>query len=134
MSTTLELLNPVRDFTFRNFLLDDASIGQWTPRVDVVEANTYYQISAELPGIEKSQVKITFENNTLNISGEKIKENKDNDKTYHKVERYYGKFDRSIYLGNQVTVDKIDAEFKNGLLIVNVIKKPEAQPQKIEIK
>jgi HSP20 family protein len=133
MTTPLNLFNPVREFSLRNFLVDDASIGHWAPRVDVVETKTQYEISAELPGLDKEEVKITFENNTLELSGEKVREKYDNDNTYHKLERVYGKFNRSVYLGNDVEVNSIDAAFKNGLLKITVLKKPEALPKEIAI-
>jgi HSP20 family protein len=134
MSATLELFNPVRDFSLRNFLVDETSLGQWTPRIDVIETDSNYQIDAELPGLSKSDVKITFENNTLVLSGEKVRDSEHKEQSYHKVERSFGKFSRSVYLGNDVEVEKIDAQFNNGLLKVVVLKKPEAQPRQINIK
>ena len=133
MSTNLNLFNPARGPALRDIFNDDTSLGQWTPRIDLSECNAYYQIKSELPGLKKEDIKITFENNVLNISGEKFEEKGDVEKTYHRVERIYGKFSRSISLGNDVDPESIEAEYKNGLLEIKIQKKSEVQPKQINI-
>ncbi|MEJ2052311.1 MAG: Hsp20/alpha crystallin family protein [Calditrichaceae bacterium] len=104
------------------------------PMVNVEETENEYLISAELPGMEKKDINISLDNNVLSISGEKKQEEKSEGKNYHRVERSYGKFYRSFELPNTVDREKIDANYKNGVLNVSLPKAEEAKPKQIEVK
>jgi HSP20 family protein len=110
------------------------SMGELTPAVNIEENENEYIISAELPGVEKKDVKITFEDGALSISGEKKVENEDKKDNFHRIERRYGVFSRSFAIPSSIVIDKIDASFKDGVLRVVLPKAEEAKPKQIEVK
>jgi len=103
--------------------------------VDVVEGDKELRFSAELPGMSRDDITISLEGNTLSISGEKKSEQSTGGESegYRMIERSYGRFNRSFSLPSGVKADEIHADFKDGILSVTVPKKPEAQPQRIQI-
>jgi HSP20 family protein len=103
------------------------------PRINVEENENDWIISAELPGVAKKDVQINFQDNVLSISGEKKFEKEDKQKNFHRVERSFGKFSRSFNINSPVIVDKIEAEFKDGVLVVTLPKAEEAKPKQINI-
>lgn len=105
-----------------------------TPLVDVEENDDEFVISAELPGMKRDDIKITFDNNMLNISGEKKAEKEMKEENFHRMERSYGKFSRTIPIPSGVKLDKIDAVYEDGVLTVHIPKTEEAKPKQIEIK
>jgi HSP20 family protein len=115
--------------------VDDGSLGSfWTPAVDIREQNDAYLVEVELPGLSKDDVKITMENNILTIQGEKKQEKEEKRGDYHRTERVYGSFQRSFTLPSSVKNDKIEAQYKNGILTVTLPKVEEAKPKAIEVK
>src|SRR4051812_34386765 len=114
---------------------DGASV--WVPTLDVVEKKDVYQVHAELPGVDLSNIEISFEQNVLTIRGTKetlFQTQQDGELRVYAAERATGAFERSIRLPEHVDGDAIDAEFKNGLLTVTVPKAKAAQARRIEIK
>jgi len=107
---------------------------QISPRINVEENDNDWLISAELPGVEKEDVKVNFQDNVLTITGEKKFENEDKSKNYHKVERSYGKFSRSLNINSAILTDKIDASYKDGILNITLPKAEEAKPKLIDVK
>jgi HSP20 family protein len=106
----------------------------WAPRVDIEEDKESYLLKAELPGMKLEDIKITLNENQLVIRGEKRREVESNDKTYHRVERVYGSFERAFTLTKRVASDKIDAIYRDGVLTVRVPKAEEAKAREIQIK
>ncbi len=107
-----------------------------TPAVDVAETDKTYEITAELPGMAEKDIEVKIANGRLTIRGEKQEEKEEKKKDYHISERLYGAFERAFLLPDGVDTDKIEANFKNGVLKVTVPKTPEAQKaeKKIEVK
>lgn len=105
----------------------------WAPTVDVFDKGNNLVVRAELPGVEKKDVKVTVEGDVLSIRGEKREEEKVKDENYYACEQCYGSFSRSIYLPVKVEPGKIKADFKNGILDITLPKAKEAKPQEIEI-
>jgi len=106
----------------------------WLPDLDVSETDKEFIVRAEIPGIEKSDIDITLTDGLLTIKGEKKHEKEEKEENYHFVERRYGSFTRTLRLPSEVEHDKIDANYKDGVLKL-VIQKPEKiEPKKIEIK
>ena len=105
----------------------------WAPAVDVMETDDEFQIRAELPGVEKKDVKLSVENGVLLISGHREQEKEEKGKRYHKIERAYGNFARSFTVPETVDAEKVTAEFKNGLLTVRLPKSEKARPKSIEV-
>jgi HSP20 family protein len=103
------------------------------PASDIVENKDSFVISVELPGLKKEDVKVTLQNSALTISGEKKVESESKEHTFHRVERTYGSFYRSFELPVPVDSGRIQAEFKDGILMINIPKLEEAKPKEIAI-
>ena len=106
----------------------------WMPRMDIVEAEENYRLVADLPGMSKDDIDITFEDGVLTISGERKLVTSEKKESMHLNERVHGKFTRSFSIGGAVRADKISASFKDGVLTISLPKAEEAKPKKIEIK
>ncbi len=114
---------------------DDQSLGRgvWNPHVDIYENKDHIALEVELPGMNKEDIHLTFENNVLTLSGERQFEKKDEEQNYHRVERVYGTFTRSFTLPNTVSGEGITAEYRNGVLYLSLPKKEEVKARRIEI-
>jgi hypothetical protein len=97
--------------------------------VDITEDDKEYLIKAELPEVKKEDVKVTVENGTLTITGERKFEKEEKGKKYHRMERAYGSFMRSFTLPEGAAGDKVSADFKDGVLKVHLPKSAEAKPK-----
>jgi HSP20 family protein len=106
----------------------------WSPLTDIYEDQDSYVLTLDLPGIKKENVKISYVDGQLNISGERKQEKENKTGSYHRLERNYGKYFRTFALPKKIKEDKIDAEFKDGQLTINVPKADEAKPKEIDIK
>ena len=106
----------------------------WAPLVDITEDDKEYLIKVELPEIKKEDVKVTVENGTLTISGERKFEKEEKDKKYHRVERAYGSFVRSFALPEGTDGSKVSADYKDGVLKVHLPKSEQVRPKSIEVK
>jgi HSP20 family protein len=109
-------------------------VAEWSPLVDISEDDKEYLIKAELPEVKKEDVKITMEDGTLTVSGDRKYEKAENGKKYHRVERAYGTFGRTFSLPDDASPGKVSAEFKDGVLTVHLAKDEKAKPQHIEVK
>lgn len=114
---------------------DDKSLASttWKPLVDIFEDEQAITIKAELPEVNEKDVQITLDNNMLTIKGERNLEKEEKKESYHRVERYYGSFQRSFELPTSVDRDSISASYDKGVLKVVLTKKEEDQPRKVEI-
>ena len=107
--------------------------GVWNPLVDIYENKDHISLEVDLPGTNKDDIHLTFENNVLTISGERHFEEKTEEKNYHRVERSYGSFTRSFTLPNTVSGEGITAEYRQGVLYLSLPKKEEVKARRIEI-
>ncbi len=113
---------------------DDWALGgSWAPPVDIYEQDGSIVLKAELPGIEPKDVDIRVEKNVLTLRGERKLDEQVNRDNYHRVERSYGAFSRSFTLPTAVDTEKINAEYKDGVLRVLLPTKEEAKPKQISI-
>ena len=108
-------------------------VADWTPLVDISEDATEYLIKAELPEVKREDVKITMEDGTLTIAGDRKYEKQDNGMKYHRVERAYGSFGRSFALPDDASPAKVTADFKDGVLKVHLAKNEKTRPQQVEV-
>jgi HSP20 family protein len=108
-------------------------VADWSPLVDISEDRKEYLIKAELPEVKKEDVKITMEDGTLTIMGDRKFEKEENGKKYHRVERAYGSFGRSFSLPDDASPAKVTADFKDGVLKVHLAKNEKARPQQVEV-
>jgi HSP20 family protein len=113
---------------------EQIAVPEWAPLVDISEDDKEYLIKAELPEVRKEDVKVTAEEGTLTIQGERKFEKEEKGKKYHRVERAYGSFGRSFSLPDDASPAKVSAEFKDGVLTVHLGKTEKAKPQQIEVK
>jgi HSP20 family protein len=106
------------------------------PAVDVSETDKAYEITAELPGMDEKNVEVKVANGVLTIKGEKQDDKEEKKKNYYRRERSFGSFERSFQVPEGVDSDKIEANFKKGVLSVTLPKSPEAQKaeKKIAVK
>ncbi len=106
----------------------------WAPAVDIYETKDEVVVKAELPGMNKEDIKINIVDNSLVIEGEKKQEKEVKEENYYRVERRYGAFRRVIDIPVPVKTEGIEATYKDGVLEVKLPKKEEAKPKEIEVK
>ncbi len=121
---------------FASELFSNMKTEGFCPAFDIEESENSLMITAELPGMELSDIEVTLQENTVTISGEKKSENKEENKEYHFSERSFGKFERTFELGENIDLENVNAIMKNGVLKINFKKaeKAEKTPKKIEVK
>jgi HSP20 family protein len=105
----------------------------WAPSMDIEETKDDLVIHAEIPGMTKDDIKIQITGDALMISGERKHEDEATGKTYHRIERFYGQFQRVIRLPTEVQPDKTKATYENGVLTIRIPKSEEVKPKEISI-
>jgi HSP20 family protein len=105
----------------------------WAPVIDVVEHDGKIEVKAELPGMKKDDIKVTVKDNMLSVSGERKQEKETKEKTFHRIERSYGKFSRTITLPTAVDADRIKATYKDGILNITLPKPESIKPKQIDV-
>jgi HSP20 family protein len=139
LNTTLDrmmTLNRALDEAFAGSTNGNAATRVWVPAIDLVEKKDAYVVRAELPGVDRASIDITFEKNILTISGQKnaLVEAKDEELRVFAAERVSGTFSRSLRMPDYIDGEKIAAEYKDGLLTVTIPKAEIAHARKIEVK
>ena len=107
---------------------------EWAPALDVSETEDKVLVKVELPGIDPKDIEVTVQGDLLTIKGERKQEKEEKEEDYHRVERYYGSFCRTLRLPAVAEFDKIAAGYKDGVLKLSIPKKEEAKAKKIEVK
>jgi HSP20 family protein len=107
---------------------------QWRPAVDVFEDEAGVHVNVDVPGVKAEDLKIEVEKNVLTVRGERKLEHDDKKEGYHRVERYFGTFSRSFALGDEVSSEDVDAKYENGVLRINLPKRPAAKRREIAVK
>ncbi|NNL75857.1 MAG: Hsp20/alpha crystallin family protein [Desulfobacterales bacterium] len=135
MTTLQNRFNRMLDDPFFRIgrLDNDADMGMWNPTVDLYEKDNNFVIKAELPGVDKKDITIDLKDRVLTLSGERSYDNEVKEENYYRRERSYGKFQRAFTLPADVDSDKIKAEFKDGVLQVEVPKPEEQKPKQVTI-
>lgn len=106
---------------------------RWIPAMDLIETEDHFVLRADLPGLERDDVEIEAKEGVLTIAGERKAEHEDKGEGYHRVERAFGRFSRSLELPQGVTPDSVRASFDRGVLEVRIPKPEERKPTRIEI-
>jgi HSP20 family protein len=119
------------DFPFTSYTSEPKD--SWLPAVDILEKEGNLILRAELPGMTEKQIDVKLEGNTLTLKGERKMDNEDKKNNYHRVESFYGAFTRSFRLPETVDLEKISADYKNGVLTVTIPQKPEVKPREITV-
>ena len=107
--------------------------GTFVPAVDIYEDEHSITLKLEVPGIEEKDLDIKLENNTLTVKGERNFEKEEKEENFHRIERRYGTFYRAFTLPSTVDTEHVQANYQNGILKVELSKKPEAQPKQIKV-
>ena len=114
-------------------LLSEPRTGRpWSPAVDIFETENALTLKADVPDVSLEDIEVKVENQTLTIKGERKFEQEHNTKGYHRIERSYGTFVRSFALPETVDTEKVAAEYKNGVLTVQMPKKAESKPKQVK--
>lgn len=138
--TFQDQMNRMFDSVFQSTGLEPfgASLERWdafSPRVDVTETDKEIKVSAELPGLEEQDIDVALTRNVLTINGQKRQEREQKGQNCVRTERSYGSFRRSIPLPAEVDANKVDAEFRNGVLTVILPKTEKVEARKkIQVK
>ena len=106
---------------------------RWVPPMDLVETEDHLVLKADLPGLSEDDVEIEVKDGVLTVSGERSAEHEQKGEGYHRVERSFGRFSRSLTLPQGTNADKVDASFENGVLEVRVPKPAESKPTRVQI-
>jgi HSP20 family protein len=133
MSLQREFDRVFSDFNAKRGRDEDYESAVWSPMVDITEDEEKYELSFDIPGVKKDDIRMNFADNTLKISGERQSVEEKKDATCHRVERLTGKFFRSFNFPTQVNSDKIGAKYEDGVLTVTVPKAEEVKPRQIKI-
>lgn len=123
------------DFGFRMPVFERMPDVNWIPELEVFERDGRFVVRADLPGMKKEDVKVNIQDNMLILEGERKVEEEVKKDNFHRTERTYGSFFRSLPLPEGVKVDKIDAKFKDGVLEVTMpIEAPKKDVKNVEVK
>ncbi len=113
---------------------ESLKVADWAPAVDIQETDKEYLLKLEIPEVRKEDVKVTYAENELTITGERKLEKEEKGKKFHRIERAYGTFVRSFAVPNDADENHIFAEFKDGLLLVKLPKLEKPRPKTLEVK
>jgi HSP20 family protein len=105
----------------------------FVPAVDIYEDSRKVVLKLEVPGINEKDLDIRVENNTLTVKGERKFEKEEKEENFHRIERRYGTFYRAFTLPSTVDTEHVQANYQNGILKLELSKKPEAQPKQIKV-
>jgi HSP20 family protein len=119
-----------RDFSEGESPMTTAS---FIPAVDIYEDEKKVILKLEVPGIEEKDLDVRVENNTLTVKGERKLDKEEKEENFHRIERRYGSFYRAFTLPTTVDTENVGASYNNGILKLELKKKPEAQPKQIKV-
>jgi HSP20 family protein len=136
--SSLDRLSSLRDEINRLFdwsapAQDSGFFSGWSPTLDVYDEKDNFRVSVELPGMKKEDIDISFQDGVLTVSGERKHEHEGKEGETFRSERYFGKFQRSVTLPAAVEGDKVKANYKDGVLMIELPKAEEAKPRQIEV-
>jgi HSP20 family protein len=131
-SSLQEQVNRLFEVSFPN-RSDQSALTTWVPAVDIYETENELVLKADLPDINEKDLDIQIENNMLTIRGERKFEQKVNEDNFLRIERTYGSFSRSFSLPSTVNKEAIKADYRNGVLTVELPKRAEAKPKQVKI-
>jgi HSP20 family protein len=131
--------DPFRDLAAAQEQLDrmigrSYSRNAWVPSLDVRETEDNFVVMVDLPGLDPGDVEVTLEDGVLTVRGERQFERNTSEEQFHRLERSYGSFARSIRLPRVADIERVDASFDKGVLAIQVPKREEAKPRTIDVK
>ena len=126
-------MNRLFDRFFEGRPANGAVARRWIPAMDLVETGDHLVLRADLPGMTEDDIEIEIKDGVLTVSGERKSERESKGEGYHRVERAFGSFSRSLSLPEGVDTGKVEANFDKGVLEVRVPKPEETKPTRVEI-
>ena len=111
----------------------NGGLRRWVPAMDLVETDEHFVLRADLPGLAEGDVNIEVEDRVLTVSGERKAEHESTQDGYHRVERAFGAFSRSLTLPQGVDPEAVTASFDRGVLEIRIPKPEQRKPRKISI-
>ncbi len=133
MLSLREAMNQLLEDSFVKMPIGNRGIAGFVPALDLSETADAFIVDAAVPGLKAEDLNITLENNILTISGEMRDEREQKERNYHRVERRFGSFQRSVSLPNTVKADEINATLKDGVLHLEIPKAEEVKPRRISV-
>jgi HSP20 family protein len=133
VDTLQEQVNRLFENPFQGNRTDGSALTTWAPAVDIYETENELVLKADLPDMNEKDLDIRVENNMLTVRGERKFEQKVKEENYLRIERTYGSFSRSFGLPNTVNTEAIKAEYKNGVLTVELPKRAESKPKQVKV-
>lgn len=105
----------------------------WAPAMDMYETKDDLVVSLELPGVKEKEVQVSITNDVLTVRGERTQQQEVKDENYHRLERWFGKFERSIPLPMPIQTEKVKATYRDGVLEIKLPKAEAVKPKEIKI-
>lgn len=136
--TMITRIDPFRELAnfFENWDVsgkEQLAAGTFVPAVDVYEDEHNLVLKMEIPGVNEADLKVSLEDNTLTVSGERKFEKEEKEENFHRIERRYGSFMRTFRLPNTVDPEKAEANYDKGILKLTLAKRAEAKPKTIKV-
>lgn len=128
-----EQMNRLLDLAWSREGGEELREGAWQPPVDIFEDENSVVIKAELPGIDQQDIEVRIEDNTLTLRGERKHEEEVRKENYHRIERYYGGFQRSFSLPHTIDRERVKATCDRGVLTITLPKREETKPKQINV-
>lgn len=128
-----EQMNRLLDLAWNRETGEDLREGVWQPAVDIYEDDETVVIKAEIPDVDQKDIEVKIEENTLTLRGERRHDQSIKKENYHRVERYYGPFQRSFHLPYTIDQERIKASCDRGVLTIILPKKKEKKPKQITV-
>jgi len=134
-AVTFDPFNGLRHFedAVARMMSEPRSNRPWSPSVDVYETQDALTLKADLPDVKVEDIDVRVENQTLTLRGQRKFEKEENLKGYHRIERSYGEFVRSFAVPSTVDTEKVQADYKNGVLTISLPKKEAAKPRQVKV-
>jgi HSP20 family protein len=128
-------MNHLFDDVFRPIVRDDKKLSEWSryPTVDIHDNDESIMITAELPGMDKKDIVIDVKDGVLTLKGERVFENEVKNEKYYRRERSFGKFERIFRIPAEADPETISADYKDGILKINIPKPEEQKPKQIAV-
>jgi len=134
LRTMQEQMNRLLNVSWNHDLSgEDLKEGIWQPAVDIYETADSIIIKAELPDVDQKDIDVRIEENTLTLKGERRHEGEVKKENYHRIERYFGTFQRSFSLPATVDQENVGAVCEKGVLTITLPKKEETRPKQINV-
>lgn len=137
--TMITRIDPFRELAsfFENFsdvsAKDQLAAGTFMPPVDVYEDEHNLVLKLEIPGVNEEDLKVSLENSSLTVSGERKFEKEEKEENFHRIERRFGSFTRTFRLPSTVDPEKVEAGYDKGILKIMLAKRAEAKPKQIKV-